>query len=237
MRDPEIERLGHIFGESGVVPVEGGKWDDERPGNQAIFLERTARLQSLLQSAGISLEGRSVLEVGCGTGRSTTLLETLGVEKADLWGVDLFSRPLRLFRSHHPEVHLSQQDGAHLAFGPRSFDVVVLFTVMSSIKDEGMRRRVVAETARVLKPEGLVLWYELRFRNPRNPDVMGLDRASVTDLFSDFDCRFQSATLLPPVARRLGPLARSLYRWLVAIPWLRSHYVGVFALRSESLRP
>jgi ubiquinone/menaquinone biosynthesis C-methylase UbiE len=231
MGDPEIKRLSRIFGESGAVPLEGGKWNDERPGNQAIFSERTSRMKGLLDEADISLEGLRILEVGCGAGRTTYLLNALGANTEQIWGVDLFRRPLQYFRTNHAEAHLSQQNGAQLAFAPASFDCVVLFTVMSSIEDEEMRRQVVSETLRVLKPGGFVLWYELRYRNPRNQDVHGLNRDAIENLFPEFERRLQSATLLPPLARRLGPRGATLYSLLASIPLLRTHYVGLFRVK------
>jgi hypothetical protein len=47
------------------------------------------------------------------------------------------------------------------------------------------------------------------------------------DLFPDLDLKLRSVTLAPPVARRLGPLTPFGYHALVALPFLRSHLLGL----------
>ena len=47
-------------------------------------------------------------------------------------------------------------------------------TVFSSTLDRRMRQNIAREMLRVLKPEGIVLWYDYHVNNSRNPDVRGV---------------------------------------------------------------
>jgi hypothetical protein len=46
-------------------------------------------------------------------------------------------------------------------------------------------------------------------------------------IFLDYDAQLETITLLPPLARRLGFLTGWLYPTLAAVPWLRTHYIGL----------
>jgi hypothetical protein len=46
-------------------------------------------------------------------------------------------------------------------------------------------------------------------------------------MFPEFRSRLVSITLLPPLARRWGTLTDLLYPCFAALPFLRSHYLGL----------
>src|SRR5262249_49418911 len=122
-----------------------------------------------------------------------------------------------------------------LDFPDGSVDLVVLYTVFSSILDETMARNVADEARRVLRapdpasgrPRGAALWYDVRYANPSNPHTRAMTRQRSPALFPGFRLHLRSITLLPPVARRLGPLTPALYPLLASAPPLRSHYLGL----------
>jgi len=45
--------------------------------------------------------------------------------------------------------------------------------------------------------------------------------------FAGYEVQLRSLTLLPPLARRLGPWTEALYPLLGLCPWLRTHLVGL----------
>jgi hypothetical protein len=90
-----------------------------------------------------------------------------------------------------------------------------------------MARNVAREVSRVLKPGGAIVWYDFIYNNPRNPHVRGMKRSDLLNLFPEFQFGLHKITLLPPLSRRLGPLTSVLYPALAAIPWLRTHYLGL----------
>jgi len=102
------------------------------------------------------IEGRDVLELGCGAAQWTlALLE----QRARAVGVDLSGQQLRHARtlagSQGISVPLVQADAETLPFSSQSFDIVFCdhgAVVFASPE------RVVEEASRVLRPGGLVAW-------------------------------------------------------------------------------
>jgi hypothetical protein len=104
---------------------------------------------------------------------------------------------------------------------------VLAVTVFSSIFDTSMAANVAGEIERVLRPGGALLWYDFRYDNPSNRDVHGVRELEVRRLFPGLDGRLLGLTLLPPLARRLGPMTAVAYPILSRLPPLRSHLLGL----------
>jgi SAM-dependent methyltransferase len=120
-----------------------------------------------------------------------------------------------------------QGSGGALPFGDAAFDLALQATMFSSILDVGARRAIAAEVARVVRPGGVLLWYDLRVNNPGNPDVRRVTREEIAALFPAWRITLERATLAPPLARTLAGRAEMTARFLAAVPWLRTHYLGV----------
>jgi len=200
------------------------KWSRGNPGNLAMLEERNACLASLLQAGGMwPLKSRRVLDVGCGGGDLLAFFETLGVQREDLFGVDLMAERIEAARNALPGANLSVANGEELPFPDGSFDVLSLFVVFSSILSERMAQNLASEVMRVLRPGGCVLVYDFRVPSIWNRNTRAIPRRSVRRLFPDFILSARTVTLLPPLARRLGTATRVLYPILSTIPWLRTH--------------
>jgi hypothetical protein len=87
---------------------------------------------------------------------------------------------------------------------------------------------------RVLKPNGVVLWYDFHVGNPRNPDVHGIKRLEIAQLFPGCQIALEKITLAPPVVRRLAPYSWVGCYMLSAVSWLCTHYLGTIQ-KSASL--
>lgn len=90
-----------------------------------------------------------------------------------------------------------------------------------------MKMRIAAEMRRVLKPDGLILWYDYHMNNPNNPDVRGVKAGEIHALFPGSDIRLEKITLAPPLARLLAPCSWLLCDLLGNFPFLCTHYLGV----------
>jgi len=204
-------------------PRNVSQWDAGNPGNQAILAERRALTRRLLPK----LEGKRILEVGSGHGSELAWMVELGASRANLVGVDLLPERVEAARAAHPDIDFRVANGEHLDFPDASFDLVMAFTLFTSILDPKMAAGVAAEMRRVLKPGGGLRWYDFRYDNPFNRHVRGVDEAEVRRLFPGFTGELRSLTLIPQVARRLGPLTAAAYPRLAAVPPLRSHLLGL----------
>jgi ubiquinone/menaquinone biosynthesis C-methylase UbiE len=113
-----------------------------------------------------------------------------------------------------------------LPFGDAAFDVVVASTLFSSLPSSELESAVATEVGRVLAPGGWLVWYDLRYGNPSNQSVHGVDAKALRALFPRWSSELRSLTLLPPIARRLGLTTAVLYGPLEWLPVLRSHLIG-----------
>src|SRR5438067_13539414 len=93
-------------------------------------------------------------------------------------------------------------------------------TVFNSVLDASMKEELASEMCRVLKPDGLILWYDYHMNNPRNPDVKAVKRREIHAFFPHSDIRLQRITLAPPQARLLAPYSLLLCYFLRKVRWL-----------------
>jgi hypothetical protein len=99
--------------------------------------------------------------------------------------------------------------------------------VFTSVLDPGIKQQMAAEMIRVLKKDGLILWYDFYVNNPSNADVRGVKEQEIYRLFPDCQIELQRVTLAYPIVRALAP-----HSWLTCYllgknPWLCTHYLGV----------
>jgi ubiquinone/menaquinone biosynthesis C-methylase UbiE len=221
----ETERIARAYRE---LEEHTGRWDSRNPGNQAILAERRRRTARLLTLEGfVPLGERHVLEVGSGRGAELAWLRELGASPKNLAGIDLLPDRVSAARWAYPEFDLRTGNAEQLPFPDASFDLVLAITIFSSILDPGMAANVAREIVRVMRPGGGLLWYDFRYNSPANRHVHGVTSGRVRELFPMLRGKLKRLTLLPPLARRLGPLAPAAYPVLVLVPPLRSHMLGL----------
>ena len=155
--------------------------------------ERERRLLELLKRAGVdSLKENRILEIGCGQGSWLRDLIQWGRSRENLTGIELLPDRADEARRLCPSgVQVVCGSAAQLDFPAESFDLVLQSTVFTSIQEDGLKAQVAAEMMRVVRPNGLILWYDFRVNNPRNPDVTGVGKTEIlnfpgrrVDLFS-----------------------------------------------------
>jgi ubiquinone/menaquinone biosynthesis C-methylase UbiE len=221
---PEVDRLRKTYRSYREEGVADRRWSQENPGNRAMLRERREAIRSLLAERNLlPLAGRRILDVGCGSGGELAHLISLGAEARHLHGVDLLPERIEAAREAHPELTFSCGNAESIDYPDGTFDLVMLFTVLSSILDPAMANNLCAEAKRLLKPGGALLCYDFRFGNPYNPNVRGVTRRELIRLFPGFSMQARSLTLLPPLTRRLGRWTEALYPILARVPFLRTH--------------
>jgi SAM-dependent methyltransferase len=204
-------------------------------GNTARLQEIDRHVLRLLSRYGrAGLHAQTILEVGCGNGYWLRKFVEWGANPAALYGIDLLeARIAEAAQLTAPGVNLFTGSARDLNFADATFDLVCQFMMFSSILDTGLRRRIAAEMMRVLKPDGMILWYDLRLNNPRNRDVSGLRRAELRSMFPDCRIELTRTTFLPPVARRLPWIGA--YYLASAFKLLNTHYIGTITRNNPNL--
>lgn len=198
-------------------------------GNDAHLFEMQRRQRAVLRQlrrAGLwPLAGKDILEVGCGSGGVLLELLSYGAEPARLHGTDLLAERVAAARRLLPHAAITCADGRHLPYPDDSFDVVLQFTMFSSILHKPLCYTVANEMRRVLRPEGLILWYDF-WLNPLNKQTRGIRPGEIRDYFPRSRYSFERITLAPPVARRLVPLSWPGAQLLEATRVFNTHYLA-----------
>jgi ubiquinone/menaquinone biosynthesis C-methylase UbiE len=191
--------------------------------------EREQCFLGLLARYGFApLKAKKILEIGCGNGDLLRDFIKWGARPDHLFGVELMADRVAEALSVCPKaVKICQGNAASLQFPDEIFDLVLQSTVFTSVLDRDTKTQMAAEMCRVLKPNGLILWYDYHMNNPHNPDVRGVKLREIEALFSKCEIRMRRITLAPPIARRLASHSWLLCYFLSKIPWLCTHYIGV----------
>jgi len=205
-------------------------YDHLPPAERYLHRTRDEALLTLLRRRGIeTLAGRRILELGCGSGSLLRSLITYGASAERLTGIDPNFRRLRRARNASG-ANVALADGALLPYRSEAFDLVFVFTALSSMVDLDVRRHATHEALRVLRPGGLVIVYDF-WTNPFNSSVRPVSAAELQHVFEPHRVEIERVTLAPPLVRLLGgrePLCRALER----LPLLHTHLLA--AVTKES---
>jgi len=211
--------------------------DDERysllnPANLYMYQRRERALLSMLRRHGLApLAGRRIVDVGCGSGGLLADFLRYGARAEDLAGADLLAERIESARRRFPAIAFAVADASALPYAGASFDVALQFTLLSSVRDRAMRESIAAETLRVLRPGGALVWYDFIW-NPLNRDVRGIGLRELRRLYAGCAIDARRGTLAPPISRRLSRGSWTVCRLLeAAAPWLCSHYLAVVEKR------
>lgn len=209
----------------GALRESYGRWRASELGRITEAIEE----ELILELTG-PLDGRRVLDVGCGDGSVALACAERG---ARVTGVDRSEAALAAARrranARRASLTLLRADAQHLPFHDGAFDVVIAVTLLCLVDDAP---RAVREMARVVAPGGLVVigelgrwstwaaWRRVRgwvghpvWRRARFHDARGLERIARTAGLEVE--RTEGAVHYPPfalAARLCGPHDRALGR-------------------------
>ena len=201
-------------------------WAADNPGNAALRAELLAKL---LDVARPQLERDGpVLDGGCGSGYWLEALARSGVSAGRLHGVDI--RAARVApRPGLPEgVELRTADLRELPYPDDSFELVLLFTALSSLASGEDVRRALGEARRVLAPDGVVLVYEPRIPTPLNRATRRIRPAELERGLGGAVAG-HPLTPLPPLLRLAGRRAPGAVPALMRLPLPRTHALWAFS--------
>jgi ubiquinone/menaquinone biosynthesis C-methylase UbiE len=193
---------------------------------QCAIHEREELLVKIFRNEGVTtLAGLRILDVGCGTGTLLRHLFDFGAEPENCWGVDVLDTRLRVAKHLAPNVRFVFANSAELPFPDESFDLVLQFTVFTSVLSAQLKRRMAAEIVRTLRRGGRFIWYDFSYDNGRNANVRGIGRREIRLLLPGCRLRFWRVTVAPPIGRPAARLYPFLYRVVSELRVLCSHYM------------
>ena len=223
-RSAELDRIRATY--AGYDAAGRGRlWDRSNRGYARLSRDLAAHVVGELRRSLPGDPGGTVLDLGCGAGE--LLHDVLEAGLRPSWtGVDLRPSEVEAARTAHPEAAFVVASADDVPVADASVDVVVAQLLFSSLPSATLERAVVGEIGRVLRARGWLVWSDLRYDNPGNPAVHGIDERRLRELFPGWTIEVEPAGLLPPLARRLGRLTPAAYGVLSRMPPLRSHLVG-----------
>jgi SAM-dependent methyltransferase len=220
----EIKAVAERYARRG----DGGLYSALRPDVwQTLHERQRVLLRFLAQARRGELSALTATEVGCGSGGNLLELLRLGFTPERLTGLELL--PERHEQARHAlpaATTLLLGDATAAPLPPASQDLVLAFTVFSSLLDDTFQHQLADTMWSWLKPGGAIVWYDFTVDNPRNRDVRGVPAQRVAQLFPKGTMRSRRVTLAPPIGRRVTKLHPAAWRLFNAVPLLRTHLLA-----------
>lgn len=165
----------------------------------------------------------TVLEIGAGHGGNISMLENAGFKRENIYLNELLPERIEHLKIQYPGMVIYEGDALKIDF-KKQFDCVFQSTVFTSILDNNDRVSLAEKMWQLLKPGGVLLWYDFVYNNPANKAVKKVSREELLSLFDKSKkCLIEKITLAPPIGRRVGKMYN-----LFNFPFLRSHILAVF---------
>lgn len=185
--------------------------------------ERSAKIKQLVKTY-LNVNGNStILEIGAGQGGNIQLMYEMGFTDKTIFVNELLPERVAHLKAHYPAIKVFDGNALEINFDMK-FDCVFQSTVFTSILNEKDRIELADKMWNLLKPGGIILWYDFIYNNPGNTDVRKVSIEEVKKLFPGaVKTKIVKVTLAPPLGRRVGKMYN-----LFNIPLLRSHILGVF---------
>ena len=226
MAEHDVDRVRTAYAERSADPAAlDRKYSTLNPAYLFAIHSRQRALAALLSAHGmVNLDGKRVLEVGCGVGDGLPDFLSHGLLPSQLHGSELMFNRVSGAAQKYPSLPFTCADGRRLPYRDSSFDIVCQYTVLSSILDDGIKAAIAKDMIRVTRPGGVIVWYDF-WLNPMNPQTKGIRKPEIRRLFPGCSIRFRRITLAPPLARMIVPVSEILAGILEKTRLLNTHYM------------
>ncbi len=223
----EIDRIKHVYQERERI-IDSKRYSLFNWGNLYMVQAREREFLKMLSKLELTglLGSRTILDVGCGGGGQLRNLIRYGAKPENLYGIDLLGERIEYAKKISPNMTFVHGNAATLPYRNQTFDIVMQFTVLTSVLTEDIRHRIAAEMLRVLKSGGTIVSYDLRVNNPRNRNVRAVKKQELYDLFPSCRVSLKRVTLAPPIARMLAGNFWFCCHVLERIRMLNTHYLA-----------
>ena len=146
--------------------VLAARWWDRNSEFKPLHDINPLRLNYIKEQCGESLEGKRILDIGCGGG---ILSESLALEGASVVGIDLAEAGLEVAKLHLLESGLdidyqfiSAEELAQSESG--SFDVIACLEMLEHVPDPSL---IIEACSKLIKPDGQLFFSTIN-RNPKS---------------------------------------------------------------------
>lgn len=208
--------------------INNWRYSKINPSYLYLLQSRDREFFARLNRQGVkSLAGLKILDVGCGKGDFLNFLVSAGFDPQKCYGVDIITERIATAKKNNPKIHYHCLDAQKLPYEDNIFDIIVQYTTFTSILNLQIKRKIAREMQRVLKPDGIIFWYDFFIKSPKNLSAKAIKTREIYSLFSHCQINFKKITLAPPIMRRLASKFLILPIILEKIRILNSHYFAV----------
>ena len=194
-------------------------------GDLSIKNERDKIFHQIVNNENLCIKNEEILDFGCGEGFVMSLFKKWGFNSNFLTGVDISQKRIALGKSKFPEfkfIHINN----NLPFKENKFSLIIISTVFSSIINSEDRKHWASEIDRVLKFNGLIIFYDMKTNNPFNQKIRKVTKDELSLLFCDYRIKIKSLTVWPHFARLVTSFSKSFYPLLTKIKFLHTHFIA-----------
>ena len=231
--EKEIERARGVYTARVGNPALSRLYSPYHPSNLLTIQDREWIIADLLRRSGLwSLADLDILDVGCGSGGELRRMTTNGADPARLAGIDLMQPRIDEARKVLPAARLEVGSAHQLPFPDASFDLVTQFVLFSSVVNPELRAAIAGEMLRVLRPEGRIIWYDIKSMKP-NPNLVPIDLKEMRALFPGCAITVRKATLGWWPSHFMARRSRVAAILMTKLPLARSHYVAMIRKTGE----
>ena len=202
------------------------------PNSLFTYQQREKAILKILSSLGIvEPKVNKILDLGCGNGACLRSFIAYGAKPENCYGIDLLPNRIDEASKLSPNIHFQCGNAENLPYQDAYFDLILCFTVFSSIFDKSMKTNIAVEMLRVLTSRGIILLYDFHVNNPKNPDVRGIKKKEILKLFPGCKILLKKMTLAPPIAKTLAPYSFLFCYILEGLKFLNTHYLAAITKR------
>lgn len=225
----EINRIKEYYGKRKLLKK---LYSDE---NSLLIIKNLERsVFNYLNKRGFNdFNNIKVLDVGCGNGNWLKMFLEHGALPQNLSGIDLIKERISNAGKINKKIRFICGNASKLPYKTGYFDIVTQFTMFTSILDFKVKKKIAGEMKRVLKKNGIIVWYDMKYTRPFDRNIKGISKKEIKNIFPGFKMSVSNVTLNPVIGRRLVKISRSFAGFLESIKILNSHLL-VFLERSPS---
>jgi len=147
-----------------------------------------------------------------------------GIKWGNIWANELLEDRFKILEGKFPNSNLYKGDASQLGF-KNEFDMVFQSTVFTSVLDDELKQKLAEKMMEMVKPDGIILWYDFMYDNPGNKHVKVIKKSEIRKLFASAkDIKFHKVTLASPISRRFYRIYHIIN---TLFPFLRTHVIAV----------
>lgn len=180
----------------------------------------------LTRRARAHLSGVRIADIACGEGWWLAQFRNWGARPEDLFGLEIDPRRLSVAARTCPGSNLLAGDARAVPLEEKSFEIVSIFSLLTSVVGDDDRAKIGREAMRIARPEGLIIVYDFFAPNPWNSRTRSFRRGDLRQIFAGCEVVTKGVGVAPPVARFALRFSNRLTRGAARIPLLQTHFVA-----------